>query len=340
VTGAIPHHMSILEIVNPRTRLSAHTMSLSREYNVTLRRASQRTIAAVQARVALHAVPNTFRTYLDQVYAAARAGAVQLDGQNVFVYQNVPDRPTEVDLAFGVGVRAPFVTVGKADRRLLFARTGRFRMNAHPIWRPMHVCYRISIATALLWRAQTSMAQTSMAQTSMVQANTAESVPSPDSIRRLAPASFPKLPRAIRHDLERRGCLIPQPYSEHAPANVVHGSFTAAKVSEWAILCSVRHLSQILIYRSLTNRNAVVRDSLLRSADVAWMQGVGGNQRGYSRMIRRLPLEQIRGWRQDADGHAVPQPIDHDAIEQTFIEKSAEGFYYVAGRLYRQLTAD
>lgn len=86
-------------------------MALAREYIVTRQIATPRTIAAVHARVPVGAVSSSFRRYLDQVYAAARAGAVHLDGQNVFVYHTVPDRPTELDVAFGVGVTAPFVRV-------------------------------------------------------------------------------------------------------------------------------------------------------------------------------------------------------------------------------------
>src|SRR5690242_14056551 len=61
------------------------------------------------------AVPGTFRRYLDQVYAAARAGAVRLDGQNVFVYRDVPERPGDADVAFGVGVTAPFAAFGAVE---------------------------------------------------------------------------------------------------------------------------------------------------------------------------------------------------------------------------------
>ena len=70
------------------------------------------------------------------------------------------------------------------------------------------------------------------------------------------------------------------------------------------------------------------------------MQGIGSSRWGFSRLLRLLPLKQIRAWRHDVEGHAMPQPIDHDAIEQVFIEKAAEAFYYVAGRLYRQVTAE
>jgi hypothetical protein len=82
------------------------------EYTVSLQRADPRTIAAVSAHVPIGSVPTTFRRYLDQVYAAARTGAVHLDGQNVFLYRHAPDRPSEIDVAFGVGVTAPFDAVG------------------------------------------------------------------------------------------------------------------------------------------------------------------------------------------------------------------------------------
>lgn len=79
---------------------------------VSLQRAMPRTIAAVHARVPLGGVPGVFGRYLDQVYAAASAGDVQLDGQNVFLYSFSPDRPQELDVAFGVGVKAPFTASG------------------------------------------------------------------------------------------------------------------------------------------------------------------------------------------------------------------------------------
>jgi effector-binding domain-containing protein len=90
-------------------------MEQARDYTIALGTVEPRMIAAVHARVPIALVPSTFRRYLDQVYAAARSGAVQLDGQNVFVYRVTPDRPSEVDVAFGVGVTAPFVTAGAVE---------------------------------------------------------------------------------------------------------------------------------------------------------------------------------------------------------------------------------
>jgi effector-binding domain-containing protein len=82
---------------------------------VTVQTVEPRNIAAVHARVLVEDIPKTFARYLDQVYAAAKAGAVQLDGQNVFLYRCVTDRRSPMDLAFGVGVLAPFKAVGAVE---------------------------------------------------------------------------------------------------------------------------------------------------------------------------------------------------------------------------------
>lgn len=60
-----------------------------------------------------------------------------------------------------------------------------------------------------------------------------------DSIRRLAPSMFPEVPASVRHDLEARGCLVPQPWFGGAPQNVIRGGFTSAKAIEWAVRKSV-----------------------------------------------------------------------------------------------------
>jgi effector-binding domain-containing protein len=64
------------------------------------------------ARLPAADVPARFGAYLAEVYAAARRGAVSLDGQNVFVYRGGGGRDGETEVAFGVGVSAPFAPVG------------------------------------------------------------------------------------------------------------------------------------------------------------------------------------------------------------------------------------
>lgn len=86
-----------------------------RDYSVSLQLAAPRTIAAVNARLPVRDVPRSFARYLDQVYAAARGGSLLLDGQNVFVYRDVRDRPDEADVAFGIGIKAPFDRIGNVE---------------------------------------------------------------------------------------------------------------------------------------------------------------------------------------------------------------------------------
>ena len=83
-------------------------MPASRSYDVSIQNAPPRAIAAIKARVPVSLVSSVFGGYLNQVYAAGRMGAVQLDGQNVFVYRSVADAPSQLDIEFGVGVTAPF----------------------------------------------------------------------------------------------------------------------------------------------------------------------------------------------------------------------------------------
>jgi effector-binding domain-containing protein len=69
-----------------------------------------RPVAGVRAQVPRGRVGREFGRHLDQVYAAARTGAVHLDGQNIFIYRTATADQLTVD--FCVGVTAPFVAVG------------------------------------------------------------------------------------------------------------------------------------------------------------------------------------------------------------------------------------
>jgi effector-binding domain-containing protein len=69
-----------------------------------------RPVAGVRAQVRRGQVGREFGRYLDQVYAAARAGALTHDGQNIFVYRSASGDALTVD--FCVGSTAPFAPVG------------------------------------------------------------------------------------------------------------------------------------------------------------------------------------------------------------------------------------
>src|SRR6266704_4278720 len=65
-----------------------------------------RPVAGIHAQVPRGRVAQEFGRHLDQVYAAARAGTVHLDGQNIFIYRTATADQLTVD--FCVGVTDPF----------------------------------------------------------------------------------------------------------------------------------------------------------------------------------------------------------------------------------------
>jgi len=69
-----------------------------------------RQVAGVRAQVARGRVAQEFGRHLDQVYAAARAGALKHDGQNIFIYRAAAKDTLTVD--FCVGITEPFAAVG------------------------------------------------------------------------------------------------------------------------------------------------------------------------------------------------------------------------------------
>jgi effector-binding domain-containing protein len=79
-------------------------------YSVHETIAPPRPVAGVRAQVPRGRVAQEFGRYLDQVYAAARAGAVSLDGQNIFIYRAATAERLTVD--FCVGITAPFAPAG------------------------------------------------------------------------------------------------------------------------------------------------------------------------------------------------------------------------------------
>ena len=82
----------------------------SAPYDVREVTVTARPVAGVRAQVPRGRVPQEFGRHLDQVYAAARAGAVHLDGQNIFIYRAATADQLTVD--FCVGVTGPFAAVG------------------------------------------------------------------------------------------------------------------------------------------------------------------------------------------------------------------------------------
>jgi len=103
-------------------------MSSPSTHHVRLESAAPRGIAAVVARLPIAEVPARFGEFLGPVYAAGRGGALPLDGQNVFLYRGGRGGSL-AEVAFGVGVAAPFAPVGSV--RYVALPTGAVATTTH-----------------------------------------------------------------------------------------------------------------------------------------------------------------------------------------------------------------
>lgn len=69
------------------------------------------------------------------------------------------------------------------------------------------------------------------------------------NIRYLKPSEIPGLPSKILHELERRGCLVPQPaYLDYGkmPRNAIKGEFAKPGQVDWIVMCSVGARATVL----------------------------------------------------------------------------------------------
>jgi len=145
--------------------------------------------------------------------------------------------------------------------------------------------------------------------------------------RRLPPSAFTELSASIQKELTRRGCTIPQPFTG-THANVIRGRFTSAKQTDWAVLCSINRISSILVFR---NGSTTAVAELAAEADFDSLQVIGEGAIGYSRALGVADADFIRVHYQ-RDGGPKPPPIDHDGIDDVFIEKGSVVRYWYRGR--------
>ena len=151
--------------------------------------------------------------------------------------------------------------------------------------------------------------------------------------KRLPPSEFPQLPAAIRDALVKRGCTIPQPYNARGPENVIKGSFIRAGQTDWAVLCSQRRISALLVFPG-GNPAAVM--TMPGAADLDYQQGIGNGAIGFSRAIAVATAKQIRQYAAEDPHRKKLPPFRHDGIEDAFIGK-ASGVLYWDGKRWLSL---
>lgn len=157
--------------------------------------------------------------------------------------------------------------------------------------------------------------------------------PAPDAwsranhaLTRLTPDAFPELPAAVRRELTRRGCTVPQP-ADAPTRNVIRGSFFGSG-SDWAVLCSRNLMSAILVFRG--GRPDRVR-ALASKSDEDFLQTDSGGGIVFSRAIRTASPRAIRELQQSFDGKAKPS-LAHDGIEDMFLGKASTVWYWRGGK--------
>jgi hypothetical protein len=153
---------------------------------------------------------------------------------------------------------------------------------------------------------------------------------------RLPPAAFPELPANVTRELQRRGCTVPQEAFTKKPHNVIKGEFAKPGQTDWAVLCSVQGVSSILVFWNGSAENPA---ALAATEDRNYLQGISAEEIGFSRGIAPVGKEFImRHYK--AYGGPTPPPIDHQGIDDSYIEKASVTWYFYARKWVKLTGAD
>jgi hypothetical protein len=156
----------------------------------------------------------------------------------------------------------------------------------------------------------------------------------PYRIRRLQPAAFPQVPKAVRKELEGRKCLIPQTFASKGAENLISGEFRKKGETGWAALCSRDGYSTLLVFWNESARSVA---ELGRRKDMDMMQAVNASgEAGYSWSIIIVRPNEILA----REGNEKAGPFDHDGIDDGFLEKGSSIHYFRDGRWLQLEGAD
>ena len=147
-------------------------------------------------------------------------------------------------------------------------------------------------------------------------------------IIRVPPSVFPKLPKGVRRDLDSRGCTIPQAqYWDRQPHNIISGHFNRPGQIDWAVLCSIDRFSTILVYSDGSPKSVT---ELSTTPDKQWLQNTGGEKVGFSHVISTVNAKYITDHARWYGGK-IPAGLDHEGINDVFMEKASLVHYWYEG---------
>jgi hypothetical protein len=154
-------------------------------------------------------------------------------------------------------------------------------------------------------------------------------------IVRIAPSAFPGLPRNLSGELERRGCTIPQGVRTGRD-NVARGEFQRAGQTDWAVLCSIKGVSTILVFWNGSEKGPA---ELFPREDRDFLQSAGGDDIVFSREISAVGKDFIER-HYEAYGGQEPPPIDHQGIDDAFLGKASVTYYFYNRKWVKLTGAD
>jgi hypothetical protein len=174
--------------------------------------------------------------------------------------------------------------------------------------------------------------------------NTPEKVPentpeeSHSDIRYLSPEDFPDLPKNIAEYLRTEGYSIPQSYWPFTPHNVIQGAFARPDQKDWAVLASKDESSSIIVFWNGSIENMAF---LATRPDSRYKQYAGKDIGVYfSRVISTVDKTIIvRCNELYTPANELP-PLDHEGIDDAFIEKASVVHYFCEGEWLTLTGAD
>ena len=144
-------------------------------------------------------------------------------------------------------------------------------------------------------------------------------------LERLPPSTFHQLPRSVVRALRSRGCAIPQTDLEPRPNNIITGEFAKRGQKDWAVLCSRGGNSSILVF---WGGGIKAPAELAKAPDEAYWLGNNGEGFHYYRHLMRADRKYILvHYREYGRGEFIPS-INHDGIDDGFLEKGSEVYYF------------
>jgi len=156
-------------------------------------------------------------------------------------------------------------------------------------------------------------------------------------VTRLPPAAFSELPLNLAVELQRRGCTIPQvPMIEGGRHNIIKGEFAKPGQIDWAVLCSVKGVSSVLIFWNASETNP---GHIEGRSDDDRLQGWTDGKSVYSRKIEPVGKSYIME-HYKAYGGEKPPPIDHQGINDIFVGKASVVLYFYRGKWLHLSGAD